>query len=207
MEDKLVGMELCAVFETWHIGDGNYPPLKKGMLVNLSFEIAPDELARLRQPAAPRFKHLGDGEYTFSGEVLRVYPAGDCPLIVIDCGECRFYIESRRAQGFAPGDGVHGKGTLVLDHYSWVEYLHRYDDPPELFYTLRVEGIKKVKLPERFIGRSGGAISYPARVKPPDYAPNSVSEVDAIEDEQFCHYVVLFGDQNLPGAPVARTFK
>ena len=32
-------MDIVAVFQTWHIGDGNYPPLEKEQLVNLSFEL------------------------------------------------------------------------------------------------------------------------------------------------------------------------
>ncbi|HWS53171.1 MAG TPA: hypothetical protein VN228_03560 [Pyrinomonadaceae bacterium] len=34
-------MNLTAIFESWHVGDGNYPPLRKGQLVNLSFELEP----------------------------------------------------------------------------------------------------------------------------------------------------------------------
>lgn len=32
-------LELTAIFESLYIGDGTYPPLHKGMPVNLSFRI------------------------------------------------------------------------------------------------------------------------------------------------------------------------
>jgi hypothetical protein len=37
-----------AVFETWHLGDGNYPPIKSGQLANLSFKVEPDEVKLAR---------------------------------------------------------------------------------------------------------------------------------------------------------------
>lgn len=198
-------MELNAVFETWHLGDGNYPALAKGMLVNLSFEIEPHQLQRGGQ-APSCFEHLGEAEYGFSGEVLRVYRDDGDPLIVIACGEFQFYILSPLTRGLVTGDRVHGKGTLVLDHYIWVEFLGSYADPPDLFYNLRVDAIKRIKMPERFIMRSGNSISYPARIQPSEYGPDSVTEVDRIEDAELCHYIVRFSDQGLPDVPIARTF-
>jgi hypothetical protein len=66
-------MELFAVFETWHLGDGNYPPLKKGQLVNLSFEVDPEELTLSNGDAFAEFQHLRQARYQFAGTVLRVY--------------------------------------------------------------------------------------------------------------------------------------
>jgi hypothetical protein len=83
-------MELYAVFETWHLGDGNYPALERGMLVNLSFEIEPDQLQR-GGPLPSRFEHLGAAEYDFSGEVLRVYRDDGDPLIVIAASSSSTY--------------------------------------------------------------------------------------------------------------------
>jgi len=87
------GVNLSAVFETWHLGDGNYPPLFKGMLVNLSFELEAGEIVTLERPRPPSFQHLGEANYKFVGEVLRVYEE-DEPLqrlIVIECSDFRFY--------------------------------------------------------------------------------------------------------------------
>ena len=39
-------MNLTACFESWHIGDGNSPPLSRGDLVSLSFEVWAEELKR-----------------------------------------------------------------------------------------------------------------------------------------------------------------
>jgi hypothetical protein len=199
-------MELYAIFEIWHLSDGNYPALERGMLVNLSFEMEPDELERIDRGIPHSFNHLGDAEYVFCGEVLRVYRDEGDLLIVIACGEFRFYVNAPLAQGFAQGDSVKGGGTLVLDHYIWVEFLHRYRNAPDLFYKLRVDSIKRIKLPEHFIARLGPNISFPTRLKAVEYGPNDVAEVDVIVDEEFCHYVVHFTDQDLPDVPVPKTF-
>ncbi|MCC6536639.1 MAG: hypothetical protein IT162_03755, partial [Bryobacterales bacterium] len=92
------------------------------------------------------------------------------------------------------------------DHYAWVEFLDRYDDPPELFYTLRVERIVRAKTPERSIKRGKRTLSYPTRVAMEECAPEDIRDVDAIEDDGICHYVVLFSDRELPAALVPRTF-
>jgi hypothetical protein len=199
-------MELWAVFETWHLGDGNYPALEKGMLVNLSFEVEPKELERAPAWTPWRLVSLGGGEYEFAGQVARVYDDGGVPLAVIDTGEFRFYVSSGMAAGLRAGECARGRGTLALDHYAWVEFLHRYDDPPDLFYTLRVERIVRARTPERFIKRGKRTLSYPARVAMEECAPEDVSEVDAIHDDGICHYVVLFSDRELPALPVPRTF-
>lgn len=198
-------MEIHAIFETWHLGDGNYPPLEKGMLVNLSFQLEPDQLLA-RQGRGEHLTHLGNAEFEFSGHVLRVYSTKSSPLAIVECGEFRFYVESKKAEGLRAGDRVSGSGTLTLDYYVWVEYLESYPDPPDLFYSLRVEGIAKVKLPERFIRRTRKTLSYPARIRRGEYGPEDVSEVDAMDDEDLCHYVVRFSDQGVPDVPVPRTF-
>lgn len=67
-------MELTAIFESWFIGDGTYPPLHKGQLVNLSFEITPKHITETVSDTPERFNHLGSGEYSFCGEILKTYP-------------------------------------------------------------------------------------------------------------------------------------
>jgi hypothetical protein len=131
-----------AVFETWHLGDGNYLPLHKGMFVNLSL-----------------FRHLGEANYQFTGSVLREYKDQDDPewLIVVECSGFRFYITGSSSQRCRAGQVVHGRGTLLLDHYLWVEFLHQYPDPPDLFYKLRVERIWMNQIPDRYISQSPNA--------------------------------------------------
>ena len=202
-------MELFAVFETWHLGDGNYPPLEAEELVNLSFEIEPDELQSATTAAAPEFHHLEEARYRFRGSVIRVYEGGDPTnrIVIVEAGSFRFYICSAKAGSLSPGDNVTGCGTLLLDHYIWVEYLSRYPDPPDLFYTLRVENIWRHRIPERLISRSAsGGVAYPARVEPHEHAPNDITKVDAISDEEFVYYVIRFSDRDIPAEPIRRTF-
>jgi hypothetical protein len=159
-------MDLFAVFETWHLGDGNYPAFKKGELVNLSFELEPDELANANASSSERFHHCGQAEYEFAGTVLRTYgcDTDSDRVVVVKADQFRFYITSPLTAGLLVGNKVSGRGTLALDHYLWVEFLSRYPDPPDLFYNLRVMEITRARIPERFVARSGLNVSYPTRV-------------------------------------------
>jgi hypothetical protein len=205
-------MELFAVFETWHIGDGNYPPLSKGQLVNLSFEVEPDEIQLVENTSEIEFLHLGHAVYQFTGKVLRVYneQRAESRIIVVETGSFRFYLHSYKAllkaSTFRPGNVINGRGVLLLDHYLWVEFLSSYADPPDLFYTLRVDDIWRYRIPERFIKRSDRGIAYPTRVRPEDYGPDDVTKVDLISDDGFTNFVVQFSDRDIPSGPIARTF-
>jgi hypothetical protein len=202
-------MELFAVFETWHLGDGNYPPLAKGQVVNLSFEIEPDELELVESAARPEFHHLGEARYRFTGSVLRIYGEKNsgARIVVVETERFRFYMHSSKAAAFSRGDVISGGGTLLFDHYLWVEFLSRYPDPPDLFYPLRVADIWRYTLPERFISRSEkGGVAWPTRVESEECGPNDVAEVDAVSNEDFVHYVLQFSDRDIPAEPVARTF-
>ena len=200
-------MEIFAAFETWHLGDGNYPPLRKGQLVNLSFEIEPDVLTPADENAPQRFHHLGQAEYQFTGVVLRVYRDDSSDrIVVIEADQFRFYISSPLTEGVGHGDAVSGRGTLALDHYIWVEFLADYSDPPDLFYRLRVTDICRVRIPERFIVRSGRNVSLPTRVKPDDYGPDDLTHVECITDEEYVSFIVQLADVDVPLEPIPRTF-
>lgn len=197
-----------AVFETWHLGDGNYPPLKVGEAVNLSFEIEPDELA-LAEHADERFDHLGQAEYSFEGLVLSVYGGDEESdrVVVIEAAGFRFYICSPLTGGLKAGETVSGKGTLVLDHYLWVEFLAQYPNPPELFYKLRVTDVVRARIPERFIGHSGLSTACPTRVSPDQYGPNDLMHVEMVADEPYCSFFVHFTDTDVPPGVVPLTFR
>lgn len=202
-------MDLFAVFETWHLGDGNYPALKKGELVNLSFEIEPEELTNAEASSSERFHHGGQAEYEFTGTVLRTYGFDTDPdrVVVVEAGQFRFYISSLLSTGLLVGNKVSGRGTLALDRYVWVEFLSQYPDPPDLFYNLRVAEITRARIPERFITRSGLNLSYPTRVASEEYGPGDVTEVDSITDEGCCTFYVHFSDENVPAIAIPRTFQ
>jgi hypothetical protein len=200
-------MELFTVFETWHLGDGNYPRLEKGQLVNLSFEVDLEELRLAKSGEIHRFQHLGQARYQFVGTVLRVYKDGDqtYPIVVIETGHFRFFY-SQSAAAFGAGDIIAGCGTLLFDHFIWVEFLPSYPDPPDLFYKLRVDDIWQRRLPERFITRYERSVAFPTRVRPEDYGPDDVTKVDIVSAEDFVDYVIQFTDENIPDETVARTF-
>ena len=107
----------------------------------------------------------------------------------------------------SPGERVEFAGTLLLDHYIWVEYLHTYPDPPDLFYNLRVTRIRKVTVPERFIARHEGGKALPSRVGPADF--EKVEDLATMEgqpfDEEF--FVIDFDGAGLEGANLPLTFQ
>ena len=196
-------MKLTAIFEKWHIGDGNYPPLHRGQQVNLSFEINPSDIEKCAAERAESFVDLGGGEYDFTGTVLRTYEPQ--AVTVVRSGNFRFYVN--RSMALKEGDQVRGKGILFLDRYTWVEFLHQYPNPPDLFYQLRIERIRRVQIPEHYVSRDRQSKSLPTSLAPHDYAAEHVSEIETMEgedsDEQF--YLLDLSDEGVSGQ-VARTF-
>jgi hypothetical protein len=111
-------VELTTIFETWHIPDGNYPPLHRGQLVSLSFEFQPYVLSKSFSPRDGRFEHIKDAEYSFAGKVLKVYGDSSSSLIVvIQAGDFRFYINffPKDMPPLKEGDSCEGHGSLMLD--------------------------------------------------------------------------------------------
>jgi hypothetical protein len=183
-------VKLTAVFETWHIHDGNYPPLRSGQQVNLSFEIEPDMVDKA-DSSQDFFIHLGEGQYEFQGSILRTYVNDPQSVItIVKSGDFNFYIN--RALGVTPADRIRGRGMLLLDHYSWVEFLDQYADPPDLFFQLLVERIRRVQ---------------PTSLAPVSYGPERIVDVEMMEgqdfDEEF--YLLDLTDEGVLGQ-VSRTF-
>ena len=202
-------MNLTAVFESWHIGDGNYPPLSKGELVNLSFEFEPRRIEEVSLDVPESFEHLGKGEYRFCGTAVNVYESSDDPAItIIETGDFRFYIMSDESNRYVQGRRYRGEGTLLLDHYSWVEYLSDRENPPDLFYQLEVKRILKVNTPEKFVARHETGKSFPTRLVPENYSASDVEEINAMHgqpfDEEF--YIIDFDNSELEGREIPRTF-
>jgi hypothetical protein len=203
-----VSKRLSALFESWHVPDGNYPPLTKGDLVNLSFEVQQVEFHRVDHEPC-RFENSDDGTCSFVAEVVRHYPSGDGPSIaVMDAGIFRFYVHGKGVEGLREHDRVAGNGELALDHYLWVEFLDQYANPPDIFYTLRVSRIRKIRIPERFVQRHDGGKALPTSVKPGEYLPEDVTELDTMAgqdfDEEF--YIIEFDSAGLENECVAHTF-
>jgi hypothetical protein len=202
-------MNLTAVFESWHIGDGNYPPLSKGEFVNLSFELEPRKMEEVNLGASEGFEHLGKGEYRWCGTVLKVYEGeGGGTVVIIRTGDFSFYLLSQESDSYVQGRRYSGEGTLLLDHYSWVEWLDEYEDPPDLFFKLSVERILKVNIPEKFVARHETGKSFPTLILPEDYSASDVEEIDTMEgqpfDEEF--YIIDFISSGLDGRDIPRTF-
>ena len=200
-------MELTAVFESWHVGDGNYPPLQRHQLVRLSFELHPRRLLGVVGDTTPLLQHRGDAEYAGRGMVLRRYGDPETPIAVIETGAFRFFISAPEAEALVPGALIEFEGTLFLDHYVWVEFLDRYADPPDLFYNLRVTRIRKVQIPDHFIKRSTKGKALPTHVGPADFG--TVEDLDTMAGQPFEEefYVVDFDGKGLEGVEIPKTFQ
>ncbi len=202
-------MELTAVFESWHIGDGNYPPLHVGQRANLSFEIDAKHLEEASLDLPENFIHLGSAEYRFCGKILRVYEhEGNEKIVVIKAKDFCFYIERRKSDHHQAGMKITGEGTLLLDHYIWVEFLDTYADPPNLFYNLKVTRIRKIRIPDQLVVRSGTSISYPCRLAPKEYSESDIEELSTMQGQNFNEefYLVDFDSKGLEKEEIARTF-
>jgi hypothetical protein len=68
-------VKISAIFESWHISDGNCPPLKKGELVNLSFELVPKRITRVAANEPETMIKIDGAEYQFCAKVLKIYDA------------------------------------------------------------------------------------------------------------------------------------
>ena len=200
-------MDLTAVFESWHVGDGTYPPLRRDQLVRLSFEL------QLGHPFIPmtettgELEHCGDAVYRGHGLVLRRYSESSPAIAVIEANNFRFYVHGTAAERAIPGTWVGFEGTLLLDHYAWVEFLGRYADPPDLFYNLRVTRIRRVTIPERFVSRGGGGKSYPTHVGPTEFGKSEDLETMEGQDFEEEFYVLDFNSKGLEPADIPRTFQ
>jgi hypothetical protein len=204
-------LQLTAVFETWHLGDGNYPPLHNGQLVNLSFEFMPYSLVKSTELKPSKFEQVKDAEYSFAGTVLKVY--GDPPkgkLVVVQADDFRFYINSFPTHSplLKEGDRCEGFGRLLLDYYIWVEFLSSYKDPPDLFYSLRLTSIRAVKIPDSFVSRTVNAQAGPASLGQDDYSNDDIQEVERMEDSHgnWSFYLVAFDDSDVGSEKIPLTF-
>jgi hypothetical protein len=207
-------LQLTAIFETWHIPDGNYPPLRTGQLVNLSFEFMPLSLSKCSwlKKSKSQFVQVKDAEYRFAGRVLNVYR--DSPknqIVVVQAGDFRFYIY--RSPKYHPvlkkGDRCEGVGRLVLDHYIWVEYLAEYKDPPDLFYRLKVSRIRRVRIPDSLIHRTAKGQSGPTSLRADDYSDSDVQDVQSMDgpDDGWSFDLVTFDDSDVGDEKIPRTFR
>ena len=192
-------MKLTAVFEHWHLGDGNYYAFAVGDEVRLSFELDIDQM-KLTSPDAPvSFEQIHDAEYAVTARVIRRYADGiDSAFPVLDAGPLRFYVPSSLASDLPPDTMVCLRGIFALDHYLWVEFLDRYADAPDLFYDVRVVRIRRITIPERFVRRAERSLSFPTSLRPEDYVCQGYEEVPRVEERSDRPSFSLIDFETLP---------
>lgn len=175
--------------------------------MNLSFELQPEAISKVDEKQRERMKQLQDAEYEFCATVLKIYRDEEY-IVVVQMENFRCYIHSLPSGklGLKAGDRVRGHGRLLLDHYAWVEYLHKYEAAPDLFYNLKVRAIWAVRIPESFIHRSEKGLSHPCSLKPGEYNPSDIREVEKMVDESCAFYVVDFDSEGVETDKIPRTF-
>jgi hypothetical protein len=209
-------MKLTAIFDGWLLGDGCYPPLRRGQLVNLAFQCQASSLDH-REPGPERFESMDDATCRLAGILTRVYAEEHTPIAVVEAGVFRCYVESPEVKKWDPGSLVSAEGTLAVDYYIWSEFIaHEYPDVPNLFYSLRVARIRRVLIPKQFISRSEHGIGYPASVPLDDVTDDDIAEVevmlgeeDAVDDDDGRppFFIVDFSDDDLSSTEIPRTFR
>ena len=175
---------ICVIFEEWHLPDGNYPPFHKEQKVNLSFYLNEYEW-KITDEGNCFFNQIKHCEYEFCGEIIGNYYTinQESILIIVDTGTLRFYVELDQYKGESLiGKYVYGKGELLLDYYIWVGYLKEYKDPPDIFYNFKVDRIRKIKIPEKFIYRHERGFSAPTSLSVDDYDYDDMIEINKMED-------------------------
>ena len=174
--------DLCVTFEEWYIGDGTYPPLRKGQNVNLSFYIQPYEKAFTNNKNL-FFRKIKNSNYEFSGQIIRDYYDNDNRVIIVDVSDFRFYIElTDKQKKSLVGQYIIGQGQLLIDYYIWVENLHSYENAPDIFYNFTIDKIRKVRIPEKFINRHENGLSAPASLSPEDYDESDIEEIEDMNE-------------------------
>jgi hypothetical protein len=169
-------------------------------------------VSRFSSPKHGKFEQIKDADYSFAGTVLKAYddpPSGQ--IVVIKAGDFRFYMNSfpPETTRLREGDWCEGYGRLLLDFYIWVEFLSSYQDPPDIFYPLRVSRIRLVKIPQTFISRMEKVVSGPASLSHEEYPTSSISEIKGMEgtDEDWLFYLVDFDDSDIGSATIPMTFR
>jgi hypothetical protein len=148
-------MNIVALFPQWYISDGCYPPLSTGQLVRLSLEVDPKGAIKKVSSQRTEFRQVVEAEYSFTAPILRKYPFHSETLLVLDGGPFRFYMRLGTSFQFeldqiVPGDFISGDGLLAVDHFSWVEFHHKFEDPPDLFYSFQIQRIRGVRAKDEF---------------------------------------------------------
>ena len=175
---------ICVTFEEWYIGDGTYPPLRKGQNVNLAFYIQPYEKSYTTN-SNYLLRPLKNSDYEFGGKIIRDFQDSDNHIIVVDTKNYRLYIEIAETEiTNLEGQFVFGKGQLLIDYYIWAEHFSNYENAPDLFYNFNVDKIRKVKIPEKFIHRLDNGFSAPTSLATNEYNENDTEEIEDMKQKK-----------------------
>ena len=220
--EMVMVMQLTAIFEGWLLSDGSYPPLHRGQLVNLAFELRPTALHR-RLPGSDRFESMSDAACRLHGTVRRVYSDEDPPVAVLEAEGFRCYLESPAVKELGAGAPIAADGTLAVDYYIWSEFLaEHYADAPNLFYALRVTRIRRVLIPEPAITQTDRSLAAPTALPLDDVAAEDVEEVETmvqvdrtkadapastLADYRPAFFLVDLAEEDVPPGETPRTFQ
>jgi hypothetical protein len=191
-------MRIVAIFESWHVGDGNYPPFDRGQSVTLSFEVGELKIGSTA-PTEFWFKSYQDATCEFSGAILGRYEG----LAAVEAGQFRFYVHGPATDHLERGARISGSGTLALDHYAWFEQVRSFTNPPNLFFETKIARIRKVQIPERFIQRHPRGKTMPTTVGPAEYTGEDVKELSTMKGQNFDEEFYLLDLDVLPQGAAA----
>lgn len=198
-------MRVMAVFEEWLLGDGVYPLLERGQVINVAFSMDSDTLTEADGAAVDHFTHRGGALCDFCGRVIWTKNEGDVPVMAIEASGFRFYCASDQ---FTPQTRLVGSGLLCIDYGFWSERIASLPDAPNLFCPMKIARIQQVTIPESFITRLDNGASHPAALSPCDYSVADVVEIVAMNDysNDEIFFLLECDNADLELAQLPRTF-
>lgn len=205
-------MRIDAIFESWLVGDGNYRPPVIGDTGSLVLEF----WSRLSVPGTgrPHIESVGRPEYRVTATVTGRHVSDNKLLLTLDAAGLQFYwISDGVGERAEIGVTLTLTGIFKFDHYLWSwRSLRREwgsEDPRDLFYDVRVERIRVVRVPERFITRSERVTSGPTIVGPEQYADEDVRDVQSAGDHlaSFSFFIVELEVTSAQPARLPRLYK
>ena len=201
-------MRLTVTFETWLIGDGIYPLLARGQLVNIALQLQTSEIRRAARTVALCWESLEEAKYRIVAKVLGVFRGdGDEPTVALDAGGLRMYVENCKLDDLGIRDRIEAVGTLGFDYYWWSERVSLEHDAPDLFHKFYIERIRRVPIPTRFIRRTNKTVTSPTRVDASEWESERIEDVVKMGDESgFDFYLLDLDDGPAAGHQVTRTF-
>lgn len=192
--------KLCVNFESWTVINNDYPPIEIGSKAELYITFQEVDY-RISKNKSKYLRQKNYTEYSFCGEVIRVYDVKEwkLPLIIIDTGSYNilYWIKDKDT---IPQEGqyIRGSGELgIVSGYPFWIYIN-LKSLPDFIYYFRVIKITGVILPEAQIENAEDnkksniiTITYPSASDYDAHKLVDVNDLKKINSERIMYFLDL----------------